>query len=100
MAHGRPNPVVHLELHTADRSGACDFFARVCGRGWGVVESGPPEPLWLPYVEVADIDAMTERARGLGARVLAGPREGPTGRRSVVAAPAGGGLALWQPRSR
>jgi predicted enzyme related to lactoylglutathione lyase len=98
MARAVPNPVVHLELHTGDRAGACAFYARVCGRAWGVVESAPPEPLWLPYVEVADIDAMTERARELGAAVLSGPREGAAGRRSVVAAPTAGGLALWQPK--
>jgi predicted enzyme related to lactoylglutathione lyase len=98
MAGAFRNPVVHLELHTGDRRGACDFFAGVCGRGWGVVESGPPAPLWLPYVEVADVDEMTERARELGALVLSAPRSGPRGRRSVVAAPAAGGVALWRPR--
>jgi len=25
------NHVVHLELHTGDLSGACEFYARLCG---------------------------------------------------------------------
>ena len=109
--------VIHLELHTRDLEGACDFYARLCG--WstervrtdagsyrsldpgeglsgGVGECAAPRPLWLPYVEVPDVSAATERARALGASVLLGPREGPTGWRSVVGGPSGGELALWQ----
>jgi hypothetical protein len=56
------------------------------------------QPVWLPYVEVTDIAEITERARGLGAAVLLEPREGPAGWRSVVAAPAGGDVAFWQPK--
>jgi predicted enzyme related to lactoylglutathione lyase len=41
---------------------------------------------------------VTERARELGAAVLLEPREGPAGWRSVVAAPASGELAFWQPK--
>ncbi len=113
------NPVVHLELHTADQEGASDFYSRVCG--WrterlgtgdcsylalglggrldgGIVECQAPRPLWLPYVEVSEISAATERARRLGASLLLEPREGPAGWRSVVAAPAGGEIAFWQPK--
>ena len=55
-------------------------------------------PLWLPYVEVAEIAEATEHARRLGAAVLLEPREGPAGWRSVITAPAGGELAFWQPK--
>jgi predicted enzyme related to lactoylglutathione lyase len=112
-----PHPVVHLELHTRDLTGACDFYARLCG--WsterirtcagsyrsldpgdglsgGVVECAAPRPLWLPYVAVPDVTAATERARALGASVLLAPREGPAGWRSVVGGPSGGELAIWQ----
>lgn len=111
-------PVVHLELHTGDLASACVFYAAVCGwrseridagarsyvalglgdggPGGGVVECSAGRPLWLPYVEVADVDAATERARASGAEVLLAPREGPAGWRSVVAAPAGGEIAFWQ----
>jgi predicted enzyme related to lactoylglutathione lyase len=109
--------VVHLELHTGDLTCAGDFYAQACGwcqeridvgsgsyvalglggeLGGGIVECKTRRPLWLPYVEVAEIAEATERASGLGAAVLLEPREGPAGWRSVVAAPAGGELAFWQ----
>ena len=114
-------PVVHLELHTGDLESACIFYDRVCGWrserieaaggsylaleiggavGGGVVECETRRPLWLPYVEVAHAGEATERARQLGASVLLEPREGPVGWRSVVAAPAGGEIAFWQPKGR
>jgi predicted enzyme related to lactoylglutathione lyase len=114
-----PRPVVHLELHTGDFSGASDFYdqllswraARIdtehgrylaLGLGGeitgGVVECATERPLWLPYVEVEQIDVVTERARRLGASVLLGPREGPAGWRSVISAPGAGQVALWQPK--
>jgi uncharacterized protein len=119
MAHPA-DPVVHLELHTGDLPRACDFYTRLFG--WrtetiemrcgsylalgmgdgidgGVVECSTRRPLWLPYVEVADIAATTERARGLGATVPLEAREGPAGWRSVVATPAGAEIALWQAKS-
>ena len=121
MSAPRANPVVHLELHTRDLERACEFYSRLCG--WrperidpgcgsyvalrlgggvdgGVVECEARRPLWLPYVEVPEIATATERARLLGASVLLEPREGPAGWRSVVAAPAGGEIAFWQPKSR
>jgi predicted enzyme related to lactoylglutathione lyase len=65
-----------------------------------VVECKTKRPLWLPYVEVADIAEATERARGLGASVLLESREGPAGWRSVVSASEGGEIAFWQPKER
>jgi uncharacterized protein len=64
----------------------------------GIVECATARPLWLPYVEVERIGDATARARELGARVLLELREGPTGWRSVVSSPAGGEIALWQPK--
>jgi predicted enzyme related to lactoylglutathione lyase len=119
MTRDHSNPVVHLELHTGDLLRARAFYAGLCGwrperidtrcgtywalelgggLGGGVVECETRRPLWLPYVEVAGISEVTERARELGASVLLEPREGPAGWRSVVAAPAGGEIALWQPK--
>jgi predicted enzyme related to lactoylglutathione lyase len=112
-------PVVHLELHTGDLQGARAFYAALCGwkqeqveirsrsylalelgggLGGGIVECATDRPLWLPYVEVDQIATATEGARASGAAVLLGPREGPTGWRSVVATPAAGEIALWQPK--
>jgi predicted enzyme related to lactoylglutathione lyase len=120
MRKERLHPVVHLELHTSDRSSAQAFYAGLCGWrsaevavgdgrsylalglgdavGGGIVECPTRRSLWLPYVEVAEIFAATERARALGAAVLLAPREGPAGWRSVVATPAGGEVAFWQPK--
>lgn len=113
------NPVVHLELHTGDLQGAREYYSGLCGWrpkrieaagrsyialelgggfGGGIVECGTRRPLWLPYVEVADVTRVTDRARQLGASVLLEPREGPAGWRSVVAAPAAGEIAFWQPK--
>jgi predicted enzyme related to lactoylglutathione lyase len=112
-------PVVHLELHTGDLRGARAFYAGLCdwrperitvpsgsylalelggALGGGIVECAARRPLWLPYVEVADVSEATERARELGATVVLEPREGPAGWRGVVAAPSAGELALWQPK--
>ena len=120
MGIRRSRPVVHLELHTGDLTAACEFYAGLCGwraeriragggsytalalgggfGGGGVVECATPQPLWVPYVEVDDVAATTDRARGLGAAVLLEPREGPVGWRSVVSTDAAGDLALWQPK--
>jgi predicted enzyme related to lactoylglutathione lyase len=113
------NPVVHLELHTGDLRRARAFYAELCGwrseridarygsylalelapgLGGGIVECDSGRALWLPYVEVAEITGATDRARLCGASILLEPREGPAGWRSVVATPAGGEIALWQPK--
>ena len=120
MTRGVPNSLIHLELRTCNLPRACAFYTRLFG--WraetvrtgsgdyltldlgdrlegGVVEHETERPFWLPYVEVAEIVEATERARLLGASVLLPPREGPAGWRSVLSAPAGGEVALWQPKS-
>ncbi|GAB3977109.1 hypothetical protein GCM10029978_065900 [Actinoallomurus acanthiterrae] len=114
-------PVVHLELHTHDPSGASAFYGQVLrwrteriAARWGsyhalafggpldggIVECGATCATWLPYMEVEEIEAITERARRLGASVLLEPREGPAGWRSVLATSEGGEIALWQPKRR
>ncbi len=112
------NPIVHLELHTDDLSSARALYAALCGWrgesietghgpyvalelgaiGGGMVECATRTPLWLPYVQVPDVAAATQRARRLGASVLLEPREGPAGWRSVVAADTGAEIAFWHPK--
>jgi uncharacterized protein len=105
------NSVVHLELHTGSLARACVLYEELLGwrpehtrgywsfgTGCGVVECDTPAPAWLPYVAVRDVATTTERARALGASVLLDPREGPYGSRSVLSTPAGGEIALWQPK--
>jgi predicted enzyme related to lactoylglutathione lyase len=117
MPPNSPSTLAHLELHTGDRSAASDFYRELLGwraerveaagqeylaldlgngLGGGIVECGTERALWLPYVEVPDVRAATERARVLGARVLLEPREGPAGWRSVVASPDAGEIAFWR----
>jgi len=119
MHMSSPRPVVHLELHTRDQARASAFYAELLcwrrqlieagygsylalelggGFGGGIVECGTARPLWLPYVEVDQIEESTEHARQLGASVLLAPREGPAGWRSVISAPQCGELAIWQPK--
>jgi predicted enzyme related to lactoylglutathione lyase len=119
MKPSDPRPVVHLELHTGDQARAGAFYARLLrwrpelvraasgsylalelggGFGGGIVECGTRRPLWLPYVEVDQVEEFTERARRLGAEVLLEPREGPAGWRSVVSSLEGGEVAFWQPK--
>ena len=120
MTRALPNPLVHLELRTNNLPRACAFYTGLfgwrsetvhtragnylmleLGNGFegGVVEHETERPFWLPYVEVGDVAEATERARLLGASVLLSPREGPAGWRSVLSVPAGGEVALWQPKS-
>ena len=117
ISPGLSNPVVHLELQTGNLPRACAFYTRLFG--WqverieagsgsylavalgetiegGVVERDTSSPLWLPYVEVCDVMETTARAEQLGASVSLPPREGPAGWRSIVCAPAGAQIALWQ----
>jgi predicted enzyme related to lactoylglutathione lyase len=117
MTASLPSPVVHLELHTGDLARARALYAKLCGwraeqieivngsylalelgnnLGGGIVECGTRRAVWLPYVEVARIDTVTDLARRLGASVLLEPREGPAGWRSVIATPEAGEIALWQ----
>jgi hypothetical protein len=121
MTRPRSSPVVHLELHTGDLPQARDLYAELCGwrPEWietragaylslglgnglegGIVECPVRGPMWLPYVEVDEIVAATDRARGIGASVILEPREGPAGWRSVVRTAVGGELAFWQPKRR
>jgi predicted enzyme related to lactoylglutathione lyase len=105
------NPVVHLELHTGRLPDARTFYEGLLGwraeqtrgywsfgTGCGLVECEAPAPSWLPYVAVRDLASTTERGLALGASVLLDPREGPAGWRSVLSTPAGGEIALWQPK--
>jgi uncharacterized protein len=113
------NSVVHLELHTGDLPQACATYAQLCGWraeqlqtesgpymalglgerfGGGIVECGTRRAIWLPYVQVSEIETAVARARELGASMLLEPREGPAGWRAVVSTPAGGEIAFWQPK--
>jgi uncharacterized protein len=111
--------VVHLELRTRDVPRACTFLGDLFAWRVETVRAGPIEylalaigsgiegglaevdaagALWLPYVEVDDVRAATERALDLGACLTLDLREGPVGWRTIVETPASGPLGLWQPK--
>jgi predicted enzyme related to lactoylglutathione lyase len=115
-----PRHLAHLELRTRDLPAASAFYSELLGWrpewvqtragayfclqtggsvGAGIVQSASERPVWLPYVEVERIDEATDRARRLGASVSLEPCEGPAGWRSVVSAPAGAEIALWQQKA-
>ena len=116
------NSIVHLELHTGDLPGAVAFYSGLLGwrperihagdgsylalgmgdrLGGGVVEcpEAGEHPLWLPYVDVPDVNRTTDRAEALGGAVLLAPREGPEGWRSVVSTPGAGEVAFFQSKT-
>lgn len=51
---------------------------------------------WIPFVAVDDVDGATERALGLGAKLVREKRRGPAGEFTVVRDPGGAALALWK----
>ena len=106
--------------HRRSARAPVDFYARLCGWRPERIDAGAGSYLALELGErdrrghrrVRDASARcgcptsrsprsprspSGRARS-GASVLLEPREGPAGWRSVVAAPAGGEIAFWQPK--
>ncbi len=114
------NPFVHVELHTQDPEKAKKFYNELFdwtledypdmnytiikvgeGTGGGIMKSPMPDalPQWVPYVLVGDVAASTEKAKSLGATVLADVTEIPDmGWFSMILDPAGAAFALWKPK--
>lgn len=109
--------IVHIELHTSNLGGAAHFVHGMFGWkpehvrtphgsylaldmggevGGGIVEGELDRALWVPYVEVPEIGAATDRARSLGAEVVLEPAEGSAGFRSRIRTGCGTELAFWQ----
>jgi predicted enzyme related to lactoylglutathione lyase len=116
------NPFVHLELNTTDVDKAKAFYTKLFdwkledipmadfvytmigvgqGTGGGMMKQlmpGAPSA-WLPYVEVDDIKAATDKARSLGAKVMKDVTEVPgMGWLSILVDPTGAALGLWKPK--
>ena len=51
---------------------------------------------WVPYIEVDDLTAATDRARENGAHVIAENVKGPAGDASFLRDPGGSPMALWK----
>jgi uncharacterized protein len=115
------NPFVHLELSTPDTTKAKQFYSDLFGwdfkdmdMGGGMIystfkpDSGPGggvfsmpgmPTFWLAYVGVQDINAATEKAKSLGAKIHKGPDEIPNvGWFTIIVDPTGATIALFQPK--
>ena len=119
------NPFVHVELTTQDITSAKSFYQSLFswtlndvdmgggmiytligvgeGTGGGMMQHPMPNApsMWLPYVEVDDVAAATEKAKSLGATIMRDVMEVPdTGWFSIIVDPTGATLGLWQPKAK
>jgi len=115
------NPFVHVELQTKNLDKAKKFYQGLFdwklddmpmgngmsytvinvgeGTGGGMMTNPAPgtPSHWLAYVDVADVDATTEKAKSLGATVVQPKTEVPDmGWFSVIVDPTGAAIAFWQ----
>jgi uncharacterized protein len=116
------NAFVHVELNTTDVAKAKGFYGKLFewvledvpmaeftytmikvgkGTGGGMMKQLIPGAgsAWLPYVDVQDIKASTQKAKTLGASVMKDVTEVPgMGWLSIIVDPTGAMLGLWQPK--
>lgn len=116
------NPFVHVELNTPDPDKAKAFYSKLfqwkladvpntavpdgsytmievgAGTGGGIMKQVAGGPAgWLPYVEVDDIHAATQRAESLGGKVMKDVTEvSGMGWFSFIQDPTGAVLGLWK----
>jgi predicted enzyme related to lactoylglutathione lyase len=112
-----PNLFSYVELHTSEVEKCRTFYAELFGweferapipefvyfgiQGEGEARGGlmkdERQPHWLPYVNVAELDAQIAKAQKLGATLLrpATPVPGQ-GTMAVLRDPGGAVFALWQ----
>ena len=76
-------------------------MAKLGGRSAAAMyESTERHPAWASYVTVDDADAITERARELGANVISEPFDVMEfGRMAVLQDPPGAVFCVWEPRA-
>lgn len=116
------NPFVHIELNTSDVAKAKAFYGAVLdwkledmdmgggmmyttigvgddGTGGGMMAHPMPgsPSVWVPYVDVDNLAASTEKARSAGGTVLRDVTEIPNmGSFSIIQDPTGAVFGLWQ----
>jgi predicted enzyme related to lactoylglutathione lyase len=114
------NPFVHIELNTTDPAKAKAFYGKLFdwqladmpmdGRTYTLIKVGegtggglmqhpmPGQPsIWIPYVEVANLKAETEKARALGGTIIKEMVEvKDMGSFSIVLDPTGAAVGLWE----
>lgn len=118
-----PNPFVHLELNSTDVDKSKAFYGKLFewtledtkigdldytmikvgkGTGGGMMEQLIPGAgsAWLPYVDVQDIKASTQKAQSLGAKVMKDVSEvADMGWLSIIVDSTGAMLGLWQTKT-
>jgi predicted enzyme related to lactoylglutathione lyase len=113
------NPVGYVELHTSDPARATAFYTELLA--WRAEEENTPmgrytlfqgilaglkqaedgiAPGWLPYINVPDVVAATQRLRTLGGTVLRDCVTIPEGTFSVLRDPTGAQVGLFQSNKR
>jgi len=116
----QPGTFCWFELATSDGAAAKEFYTSLLG--WTADDRPMPEGVytilqkngrdaaalyenkqaptaWMTYVSVASADESVEKAKSLGATVVAGPFDVMEhGRMAVLQDPAGAHVSLWQPR--
>ena len=80
----------------SDGPGGMTMFMGQKGPFAGLAAKEGESTGWLPYVQVADLDAATKQAFKLGATLIKEKTRGPAGEFSVVRDPGGSAVALWQ----
>lgn len=120
---GEPGALVWTELTTRDTTRAESFYIALFG--WTAKHSSPGSPMeytefhnqgkpgvgmmampsqvppqvpsyWMPYFQVANCDASTDKAKQLGATPMMGPQDIPgTGRFAILTDPQGAMFALY-----
>ena len=119
------NPFVHIELNTTDHKKAKEFYGQLFqwdlsdldmgehgtytmirvgeGTGGGMMKHPVPgaPSVWVPYVEVPDLMAATNKARQLGAKIEKEnvPVE-DMGKFSIIMDPTGAVLGLWETKKK
>lgn len=115
------NPFVHLDLQTSDPEKAKAFYGELLqwrlhvppgmeemdytvidvgeGTGGGIGKSPSPEApsVWMAFIDVADVEATTRKAKELGASIVSEVGEIPNiGRFSVIEDPTGARVGFFQ----
>jgi predicted enzyme related to lactoylglutathione lyase len=114
------NPFVHMELMATDVAKAKSFYGKLFnwqledmpmedmtytmikvgeGTGGGMLKNPIPgsPSMWVPYVDVDNLEAATNKARTLGGKVMREATEVKGhGRFTIVTDPNGTMLGLWE----
>jgi uncharacterized protein len=109
-----PHPVVHFEIGCMDSPKTQEFYAALFD--WKIAEAGPaamidtggvitghitalghePSHYTIFYVEVEDVQAYLDKAKGLGGKTLVPPIDIPTGTFAWMQDPEGNTVGLWK----